>query len=100
MTIVASNIIAFVVNWLEYLLFRAPVFLYVLEVFCYICLLTVRRYGQQYHGLMALQIGVLVGFTQIIPEHQVQVMGVIKARVKVCSFSHLICKYAFTILST
>lgn len=43
-----------------------------------------RRYGQQYHGLMALQIGVLVGFTQIIPEHQVQIMGVFKARVKVC----------------
>lgn len=33
---------------------------------------------------MALQIGVLVGFTQIIPEHQVQIMGVFKARVKVC----------------
>ncbi len=32
---------------------------------------------------MALQIGVLVAFTQLIPEHQVQVMGVIKARVKV-----------------
>ena len=32
---------------------------------------------------MALQIGVLVAFTQIIPEHQVQLFGVLKARVKV-----------------
>lgn len=28
-TVVASNIIAFVVNWLEYLVFGNPVFLYV-----------------------------------------------------------------------
>ena len=36
-----------------------------------------------YHGQMALQISLLVAFTQLIPEHQVQVFGVIKARVKV-----------------
>lgn len=42
-----------------------------------------RRYGMQYHGQMALQIGVLIAFTQLIPEHQVQVFGVLKARVKV-----------------
>lgn len=36
-----------------------------------------------YHGQMALQIAILVAFTQLIPEHQVQVLGVIKARVKV-----------------
>lgn len=36
-----------------------------------------------YHGQMSLQIGILVAFTQIIPEHQVQVLGVFKARVKV-----------------
>jgi hypothetical protein len=36
-----------------------------------------------YHGQMALQIALLVAFTQLIPEHQVQVMGFIKARVKV-----------------
>ena len=36
----------------------------------------------QYHGQMALQIAILVAFTQLIPEHQVQVFGVIKARVK------------------
>ncbi|TBU49924.1 eukaryotic integral membrane protein [Dichomitus squalens] len=85
-TIVASNIIAFVANWLEYLLFRAPVFLY----------------GHQYHGLMALQIGVLVGFTQIIPEHQVQIMGFIKARVKTLpmayvTFSTVMCIIGFQV---
>lgn len=45
---------------------------------------TLCSYGQQYHGQMALQTGILVAFTQIIPEHQVQMFGVIKARVKVC----------------
>jgi len=38
----------------------------------------------QYHGQMAVQIGVLVAFTQLIPEHQVQLFGVFRARVKVC----------------
>lgn len=39
---------------------------------------------------MALQTGVLVAFTQMIPEHQVQLFGVLKLRVKVnqCSVSH------------
>jgi hypothetical protein len=37
----------------------------------------------QYSGQMALQVAVLVAFTQIVPEHQVQVFGVLKARVKV-----------------
>lgn len=32
---------------------------------------------------MALQTGVLVAFTQLIPEHQVQLFGVLKMRVKV-----------------
>lgn len=32
---------------------------------------------------MALQTAILVAFTQIIPEHQVQVFGFIKTRVKV-----------------
>ncbi|PIL31764.1 hypothetical protein GSI_06468 [Ganoderma sinense ZZ0214-1] len=85
-TIVASNIIAFVVNWLEYTVTKMPVFLY----------------GQQYHGLMALQIGVLVGFTQIIPEHQVQIMGVFKARVKTLpmayvTFSTVMCLIGFQV---
>ena len=30
-----------------------------------------------------MQIGILVAFTQLIPEHQVQVFGVFRARVKV-----------------
>ena len=38
----------------------------------------------RYHGQMSLQIAILVAFTQLIPEHQVQVFGVLKARVKVC----------------
>ena len=47
-------------------------------------ILTLCRYGMPYHGQMAVQIGVLVAFTQLIPEHQVQVFGVFRARVKVC----------------
>ena len=56
------------------------------------------RYGQAYHGQMALQIGILVAFTQLIPEHQVQLMGVIKTRVKVC-FAPLFTKLANTRLT-
>jgi hypothetical protein len=37
----------------------------------------------QYHGQMAVQVGILVAFTQLIPEHQVQLFGVFRARVKV-----------------
>jgi hypothetical protein len=41
-----------------------------------------------YHGLEALQVGFLVAFTQLIPEHQVQMFGgLIKARVKVRSIT-------------
>ena len=36
----------------------------------------------EYHGQMGLQTGILVAFTQLIPEHQVQVFGVLKVRVK------------------
>ena len=46
-------------------------------------------YGMWYHGQMALQIGVLVAFTQLIPEHHVQLFGVLKARVKVRKLSDL-----------
>ncbi|KAI0275018.1 hypothetical protein BC834DRAFT_850692 [Gloeopeniophorella convolvens] len=54
-TVTVSNIIAFVVNWIEYVLFRnADLFLY----------------GMEYHGQMALQVGLL---------HQVQLFGVIRA---------------------
>lgn len=48
-------------------------------------------YGMWYHGQMALQIGVLVAFTQLIPEHQVQLFGVLKARVKVCHLFWSLC---------
>ncbi|THH33444.1 hypothetical protein EUX98_g756 [Antrodiella citrinella] len=68
-----SNIIAFGLNWLEFLVLRNPMFLY----------------GMQYHGQMALQIAVLVAFTQLIPEHQVQLFGFIKARVKTLPMSYV-----------
>ncbi|SCV70812.1 BQ2448_3574 [Microbotryum intermedium] len=66
--VVASNIIAVVVNVLEaFVLGNKELFLY----------------GMSYHGLMALQVGFLVAFTQLIPEHQVQVFGgLAKVRVK------------------
>lgn len=42
----------------------------------------------QYHGLMALQTGFLVAFTQLIPEHQVQLFGgLASVRVKVIMFT-------------
>jgi len=65
-TITASNIIAFGLSWIEFILFRSPTFLY----------------GIQYHGQMALQAGILVAFTQLIPEHQIQIFGIFKVRVK------------------
>lgn len=42
-----------------------------------------RRYGLPYHGLSGLQVGFLVAFTQLIPEHQLQLFGALKLRVKV-----------------
>ncbi|KDR85454.1 hypothetical protein GALMADRAFT_261155 [Galerina marginata CBS 339.88] len=73
-SIVASNIIAFGFNWIEFIATRnADLFLY----------------GMQYHGQMALQIALLVAFTQLIPEHQVQLFGVIKARVKSLPMAYL-----------
>ncbi|OBZ79453.1 hypothetical protein A0H81_01206 [Grifola frondosa] len=83
-SITVSNIIAFGLNWLEFMVLSNPVFLY----------------GQQYHGQMALQIAVLVAFTQIIPEHQVQLFGVLRARVKTLpmayvTFSTVMCIIGF-----
>ncbi|KJA25894.1 hypothetical protein HYPSUDRAFT_134134 [Hypholoma sublateritium FD-334 SS-4] len=73
-SIVASNIIAFGFNWIEFIATRnADLFLY----------------GMRYHGQMALQIAILVAFTQLIPEHQVQFLGVIKARVKSLPMAYL-----------
>ncbi|KAF9015629.1 eukaryotic integral membrane protein-domain-containing protein [Cyathus striatus] len=73
-SIVASNVIAFGFNWIEFIATKnADMFLY----------------GMRYHGQMALQIAILVAFTQLIPEHQVQVLGVIKARVKSLPMAYL-----------
>lgn len=73
-SIVASNIIAFGFNWIEFIATgNAELFLY----------------GMPYHGQMSLQIALLVAFTQLIPEHQVQVMGVIKTRVKSLPMAYL-----------
>ncbi|KIM47757.1 hypothetical protein M413DRAFT_439425 [Hebeloma cylindrosporum] len=73
-SIVASNIIAFGFNWIEFIATRnADLFLF----------------GMRYHGQMALQIALLVAFTQLIPEHQVQILGVIKARVKSLPLAYL-----------
>lgn len=33
------------------------------------------QYGTSFHGLMGLQTGFLVAFGQLIPEHQVQLLG-------------------------
>lgn len=62
----ASNIIAFAFNWIEYIATRSELFLY----------------GMQYRGQMALQIAVAVAFTQLIPEHQIQLFGIYRVRVK------------------
>ncbi|KAG6380876.1 hypothetical protein JVT61DRAFT_5267 [Boletus reticuloceps] len=43
----------------------------------------------QYHGQMALFISVLVAFTQLIPEHQVQILGLFKVRVKTLPMAYL-----------
>ncbi|THH13588.1 hypothetical protein EW146_g6652 [Bondarzewia mesenterica] len=80
-----SNVIAFGLNWIEYIVLRNADLL---------------LYGMQYHGQMALQIAILVAFTQLIPEHQVQVFGVLKARVKTLpmayvTFSTVMCIIGF-----
>nr|AAS46739.1 hypothetical protein PDUPA2 [Pleurotus djamor] len=73
-TVTFSNIIAFGFNWIEFIATRnADMFLY----------------GMQYRGQMSLQIGIMVAFTQLIPEHQVQVMGVLKTRVKSLPMAYL-----------
>lgn len=90
-TIAVSNIIAFGLNWIEYFVLRSPLFLYVFFAVHERNNLTTSNssYGMWYHGQMALQIGVLVAFTQLIPEHHVQLFGVLKARVKVRKLSEV-----------
>ncbi|KAI0068135.1 DUF1751-domain-containing protein [Artomyces pyxidatus] len=80
-----SNVIAFALNWIEFVALRNADLL---------------LYGMQYHGQMALQVGLLVAFTQLIPEHQVQLFGFIKARVKTLpmayvTFSTVMCLIGF-----
>ncbi|KAI0045222.1 DUF1751-domain-containing protein [Auriscalpium vulgare] len=84
-TITISNVIALALNWIEFFVLKnADLFLY----------------GMHYHGQMALQIGILVAFTQLIPEHQVQLFGVLRARVKTLpmayvTFSTVMCIIGF-----
>ena len=87
-TIVFSNIITFGLSWIEAFLFGKPeLFLYVTHLIPLTAPLrwNLSRYQISYHGQMALQIGLMVAFTQVIPEYQVQLMGVIRAKVKVSS---------------
>ena len=81
-TIISSNAIATAVNIIEhYVLNNSGFFLF----------------GQSYHGMMALQTAFLVAFTQLIPEHQVQILGgLLKLKVKslpmlYVTFSNIMC---------
>ncbi|KAG9314051.1 eukaryotic integral membrane protein-domain-containing protein [Chiua virens] len=72
--VTVPNIIAFAFNWIEFAATRnADLFLY----------------GMQYHGQMALFTSILVAFTQLIPEHQVQILGFYKVRVKTLPMAYL-----------
>lgn len=65
--VTVSNVIAWGVQLLLFGIFRKEALIW----------------GIQYHGLQALQTAFLVAFTQLIPEHQVQVLsGALKLRVK------------------
>ncbi|ESK98203.1 eukaryotic integral membrane protein [Moniliophthora roreri MCA 2997] len=81
-TVGASNVIVFAFSWLEFLATSNADFLY----------------SMRYNGQMSLQMGVLVAFTQLIPEHQVQVLGVIKARVKTLPMAYLAISTVMTII--
>ncbi|OXG84020.1 hypothetical protein C349_02663 [Cryptococcus neoformans var. grubii Br795] len=81
-TVVGSNAIAFGFSWIVWLLFGSEDALY----------------GLPYHGLSGLQVGFLVAFTQLIPEHQVQLLGKIKLRVKSLPGIHLLISNVLVIL--
>jgi len=75
-----SNVISLVVNYAEFIAFGRP------ELFL----------DMAYYGQMALQTACLVAFTQVIPEHQVQLLGFFKIRVKqlpmlYVGFSNVMC---------
>ncbi|AAW43349.1 hypothetical protein CNBD0330 [Cryptococcus deneoformans B-3501A] len=81
-TVVGSNLIAFGFSWIVWLLFGSEDALY----------------GLPYHGMTGLQVGFLVAFTQLIPEHQVQLLGKIKLRVKSLPGIHLLISNVLVIL--
>ncbi|KAL0243419.1 hypothetical protein I308_105385 [Cryptococcus tetragattii IND107] len=81
-TIVGSNIIAFGFSWLVWFVLGSEDALY----------------GLPYHGMTGLQVGFLVAFTQLIPEHQVQLLGKIKLRVKSLPGIHLLISNILVIL--
>lgn len=81
--VTGPNIIGCAFNWIEFAVTRnAELFLY----------------GMEYHGQMALFISLLVAFTQVIPEHQVQILGFIKARVKRLPMAYLTFSTIMTLL--
>ncbi|KAG2118037.1 eukaryotic integral membrane protein-domain-containing protein [Suillus discolor] len=81
--VTGPNIIGCAFNWIEFAVTRnAELFLY----------------GMEYHGQMALFISLLVSFTQVIPEHQVQILGFIKARVKRFPMAYLTFSTIMTLL--
>jgi len=80
-----SNILSLIVNYAESFVLGMP------ELFLY---------GMTYSGQMALQAALLVAFTQLIPEHQVQLFGMLKMRVKqipmlYVGFSNVMCVVGF-----
>ncbi|KAI9631800.1 eukaryotic integral membrane protein-domain-containing protein [Dioszegia hungarica] len=64
--IVGSNVIAFGFSWIVWFVTGSEEALY----------------GLPYHGLSGLQVGFLVAFTQLIPEHQIQLLGALRIKVK------------------
>ncbi|KAF9245784.1 hypothetical protein BU15DRAFT_85475 [Melanogaster broomeanus] len=81
--VTVPNLIAFAFNWIEFVATRdADLFLY----------------GMQYHGQMALFTGILVAFTQLIPEHQVQIFGLFRARVKSLPMAYLTFSTVMTLI--
>ncbi|ORY27895.1 eukaryotic integral membrane protein-domain-containing protein [Naematelia encephala] len=80
--IVGSNIIAFGFSWLMWIVLRQEEALF----------------GLPYHGLSGLQVGFLVAFTQLIPEHQLQLLGVLKVRVKTLPGIYLLISNVLTIV--
>ncbi|KAG8732908.1 hypothetical protein FRC11_010165 [Ceratobasidium sp. 423] len=76
-TVVVSNVIAVGLSWIEYVVIgKAELFLF----------------GMIYRGQSALQCGILVAFTQLIPEHQVQLFGIIKTLpMAYVTYSNIMC---------